>query len=85
MVAGSVVSASEVTVICGLLALVGSPISIIIGALGLLRRRFAWISGILASVIGVGWIIALTTITGIGPVVFLVGGVLVLSARFIAK
>ena len=84
-VAGSTVSASAVTVIFGLLALVGSPISIIIGALGLLRRRFAWISEILALVIGVGWIIALTTLTGIGPVVFLVGGVFVLSARFIAK
>ena len=84
-VVSNTVSASAVTVIFGLLALVGSPISIIIGALGLLRRRFAWISGILALVIGVGWIITLTTMTGIGPLVFLVGGVLVLSARFIAK
>ena len=79
------VSASAVTVVFGILALAGSPITIIIGALGLLRRRFAWISGTLGLVIGVGWIISLTTLTGIGPVVFLVGGILVLSARFIAK
>jgi MFS family permease len=84
-VVSDTVSASAVTVIFGLLALVGSPITIIIGALGLLRRRFAWISGTLALVIGVGWIIALTTLTGIGPVVFVVGGLLILSARFIAK
>ncbi len=79
------VSASALTVIFGLLALVGSPISMIIGSLGLLKRRFAWISGILALVIGVGWIITLTSKTGIGPLVFLIGGALVLSARFIAK
>lgn len=84
-VVSDVVSASAVTVLFGLLALVGSPISMTIGSLGLLRRRFALISGILSLVIGVGWIIALMSVTGIGPLVFLVGGVLVLSARFIAK
>jgi MFS family permease len=84
-VVSSTVSASAVTVIFGLLALVGSPFSIIIGSLGLLRRRFAWISGILALVIGIGWIIALTTVAGPGSFVFLFGGVLVLSARFISK
>ena len=84
-VVSDTVSASTVTVIFGLLALVGSPISMIIGSLGLLRRRFALVSGILSLVIGVGWIISLMSVTGIGPLIFLVGGALVLSARFIAK
>ena len=84
-VASSAVSSNAVTVAFGILALVGAPISMIIGSLGLLRRRFAWISGILASVIGVGWIIALTTLAGPGPFVFLFGGVIVLSARFLDK
>jgi hypothetical protein len=79
------VSASALTVIFGLLALVGCPISMLIGSLGLLKRRFAWVSGTLALVISVGWIITLTSKTGIGPIVFFVGGALVLSARFIAK
>jgi MFS family permease len=77
------VSSSTVTTIFGLLALAGAPISLIIGALGLVRRRFAWISGSLALIIGVGWILLLTANVGLGLYVFVFGAIVVLSALFI--
>jgi uncharacterized membrane protein YobD (UPF0266 family) len=79
------VSSSTVTILFGFLTIVGSPISLIIGVLGLLRRRFAWISGIFALIIGIGWILALTTKAGVGPFVFVLGAIIVLSALFIPK
>lgn len=77
------VSSSAVTILFGFLTIVGSPISLVIGALGLLRRRFAWISGIFALVIGIGWILVLTTKAGLGPFIFIFGAIIVLSALFI--
>jgi hypothetical protein len=81
--ASNQVSSSTVTTIFGLLTIVGAPISLIIGALGLLRRRFAWISGIFAIIVGIGWILALTTNVGSGPFIFVFGAIIVVSALFI--
>jgi len=64
----------------GFLALVGAPISLILGLLGLFKRIFAWASGVLAVVAGIGWIISMTTTVGMGAFVFTLGGVLMLAA-----
>ena len=77
------VASSTVTTLFGLLTIVGAPISLIIGALGLIRRRFAWISGALALIVGIGWIVALTMKAGLGPFIFVFGAIIVLSAIFI--
>jgi hypothetical protein len=81
--ASNLVSSSTITTILGVLTLVGAPISIIIGALGLVRRRFAWISGTFALILGIGWISVLTTKAGLGPLIFTFGAIIVLSALFI--
>lgn len=67
------------------LGLVGSPISIILGLLGLLKRGFAWASGILAIIAGIGWIVSMTTMAGLGAYIFTVGGALVLAAPIVTK
>lgn len=77
------VASSTVITIFGLLTIVGAPISLIIGALGLLRRRFAWISGALGLIVGIGWIVAMTMKAGLGPFIFVFGAIIVLSALFI--
>jgi hypothetical protein len=51
--------------------------------LGLVRRRFAWISGSLALIVGIGWILVLTTKVGLGLYIFVFGAIIVLSALFI--
>jgi len=81
--ASNLVSSSTVTTIFAVLTIVSSPISLIIGALGLLRRRFAWISGTLALIVGIGWILAVTTKVGPGPFIFVFGAIIILSALFI--
>jgi hypothetical protein len=83
--ASNLVSSSTVTTILGVLTLVGAPISIIIGAFGLIRRRFAWISGAFALILGIGWIIILTSKVGLGPFIFTSGAIIVLSSLFLRK
>lgn len=69
----------------GLLAIVGAPISLTLGVLGLLKRTFAWASGILALVTGIGWIVSMTAMTGLGTIVFTFGGAIVLAAPIVTK
>jgi hypothetical protein len=69
----------------GLLAIVGTPISLTLGVLGLLKRTFAWASGILALVTGIGWIMSMTAMTGLGTIVFTFGGAIVLAAPIVTK
>ena len=69
----------------GFLALVGAPISLIFGLLGLFKRMFAWTSGILAVVIGIGWVISMTTTVGLGAFVFTLGGVLMLATPIVTR
>lgn len=69
----------------GLLALVVSPISLVIGLLGLFRRVFAFVCGILAVIVGIGWIVSMMTMAGPGAYVFTLGGALVLVAPIVAK
>jgi hypothetical protein len=83
--ASDLVSSSAVTTILGLLTIVGAPISLIIGALGLLRRRFAWISGIFAMTIGIGWTAILSVKVGLGSFIFVFGAIVVLSALILPK
>jgi hypothetical protein len=71
--------------IFGFLALVISPISLTSGLLGLFKRRFALVSGILAIIVGTGWIISMITIAGPGAYIFVVGGAVVLAAPIAAK
>ena len=81
--ASSLISSSPVATLIGLLTIVGAPVSLIIGALGLVRRRFAWASGALALIIGLGWILVLTAKAGLGVFIFVFGASIVLSALFI--
>jgi hypothetical protein len=81
--ASNMVSSSTAITIFGLLTIVGAPISLIIGALGVVRRRFAWISGTFALIVGIGWILTVTTKVGPGPFIFVIGAIVVLSALFI--
>jgi hypothetical protein len=67
----------------GLLTILGWPILMIIGSLGLLRLRFASISGGVAVALGAGWIVVLSAVIGPGPFVLIVSGVILLSARFL--
>ncbi|HEX9862659.1 MAG TPA: hypothetical protein VGB11_05175 [Candidatus Bathyarchaeia archaeon] len=76
---------NPIGMIFGFLALVGVPISLILGLLGLIKRVFAKASGILAVVVGIGWIISMTTMIGPGAIVFAIGGALVLAALIAAK
>ena len=69
----------------GFLALIGAPISLILGLLGLIRRIFAKASGILAVIMGIGWIVSVTTMIGPGAIVFTIGGAIVLAAPIVAK
>jgi hypothetical protein len=71
--------------IFGFLALVISPISLVAGLIGLFKRRFAFVSGILAITVGTGWIVSTATLAGIGPYVFICGGAIVLAASIGAK
>ena len=77
------ISSSTIITLFGFLTIVGSPISLIIGVFGLLRRRFAWFSGIFALIIGIGWILGLTAKAGLGPFIFVFGAIIVLSALFL--
>lgn len=76
---------SPLATIFGLLALVAAPCSLILGLLGLFKRTFAWAGGILAVVAGIGWIVSMTTLTGIGAFVFTIGGAIILTAPIITK
>lgn len=82
--AASLVSNAMATIF-GFLALVIAPISLIIGVIGLFKRRFALVSGILAVIAGTGWIISMITMAGPGAYIFVFGGALVLAAPIAAK
>ncbi|MBS7632191.1 hypothetical protein KEJ15_01005 [Candidatus Bathyarchaeota archaeon] len=82
--AASLVS-NPMVVLFGFLALVGAPISLILGLLSMFKRLFAWASGVLAVVTGIGWIVTMTTMAGLGAFVFTFAGVIVLAGSIIDR
>jgi hypothetical protein len=76
---------NNMAMIFGFLALIVAPFSLISGLLGMFKRVFAWASGILAIIVGTGWIVSMMTIVEPGAYVFIFGGLLVLSAPIVAK
>lgn len=76
---------NSVAMIFGFSALVLAPISLVTGLLGLFKRRFALLSGILAVVVGTGWIVSMMTMAGAGAYIFVFGGALVLAAFIAVK
>lgn len=81
----NIVGDSLVMMVIGLLTLIGTPILLITGVLGLLKRVCACISAILAFVIAIGWIVTLTAVVGTGPFILLLGAIIVLVAHLIDK
>lgn len=73
---------SQAAVVFALLGVVGAPICIICGALGLVRRRFALVGGVLAVVAGAGLAAALASQSKSGAYGFAAGGVLLLLGFF---
>ncbi|MBI3841359.1 MAG: hypothetical protein HY297_05355 [Thaumarchaeota archaeon] len=69
-------------VIFALLTLFTSPVSLVAGALGILRRRLSLVSGILAVLAGVSMTSALGASTGFGAYGFVAGGIVILVGFF---
>ncbi|HME19667.1 MAG TPA: hypothetical protein VKF15_08030 [Nitrososphaerales archaeon] len=65
-----------------LLALAGSPVVIVSGALGLRWRRLSVVAGVLSVLAGAGAAVALVGVVGVGPYVLVAGGALVLVGFF---
>ena len=76
---------NPMAMIFGFLALVAAPVSLILGLLGMFKRTFAWVSGILVVIAGIGWIVSMTTMTGLGAFVFTLGGAIELAALIVAR
>jgi len=75
-------SVSQTAVIFALLTLFLSPVSLVCGGLGMIRRRFSLVSGIFAILAGSSIMIVLTKSIGPGAYGFILGGILVLVGYF---